>query len=202
MPFVLHGVYTDPETGREYIEDQSNDAALIADHLASLGHRDVVHLTGPLLLSHELDRRAELAREAAARDVRVSFLECDYTMATARHMTADLLRQGTVATAIVASNDVMALGVAAAVREGGRQDIALVSWDDSMICQIATPTVTALERRVDDQGRRSARVLLDRLAGRDPGFERSPTSVLHVRDTSVRRTTSRAKAETRSLSNP
>ncbi len=184
MPFVLHGVYTDPDTGGEYIEDQGNDAALIADHLAALGHREVVHLTGPMLLSHELDRRSELAKQAAARGVRVTFVECDYTMSTARDMALDLLGQGTRATAIVASNDVMALGVAAALRECGRQDIALVSWDDSMICQIATPTVTALERSVDDQGRRSARLLLDRLAGRDPGFERSPTSVLHVRGTS------------------
>ncbi|WP_223690739.1 LacI family DNA-binding transcriptional regulator [Leifsonia poae] len=186
MPFVLHGVYADGVTGLSRIEDQANDAKTIVEHLASLGHRHIAHMTGPLLLSHELDRRSAIASECAARGIRVTFFECDYTMETAHRIAAAMLRTGEVATAIVASNDVMALGVASALRHAERQDVALISWDDSMICQIATPTVTALERHVDDQGRRSARVLLDRLAGREPESDVSPASVLHVRETSLR----------------
>jgi DNA-binding LacI/PurR family transcriptional regulator len=185
MPFVLHGVREDPDTGRRMIEDQAGDAATIVAHLAALGHREVVHITGPLNLVHERDRRAAIAAEAEAHGMNASFLECDYTMAMAEREAFELLGCAQVPTAIVSSNDVMALGTATALRRAGRRDIALVSWDDSMICQIATPTVSALARHVDDQARRSARLLLDLLDGIEQVPERPLRSILQVRETSI-----------------
>jgi DNA-binding LacI/PurR family transcriptional regulator len=185
MPYVLHGVREDPDTGERMIEDQPGDAATIIAHLAALGHREIVHITGPLNLVHERDRRAAVAAEAAARGMHVEFLECDYTMALAERQVMKLLSGLRVPTAIVSSNDVMALGTATALRRSDRHDIALVSWDDSMICQIATPTVSALARHVDDQARRSARLLLNLLDGIHPEPERPLRSILHVRETSI-----------------
>jgi len=185
MPFVLHGVRDDPETGRRMIEDQPGDAETIIAHLATLGHRDIVHITGPLHLAHELDRRDSIAAQAELHGISVRFLECDYTMAMAERVAIAIIRGDRVPTAIVTSNDVMALGTATAMRRSDRHDIALISWDDSMICQIATPTVSALARHVDDQGRRSAALLLDLLEGHVRVPEQPLPSILHVRETSV-----------------
>jgi DNA-binding LacI/PurR family transcriptional regulator len=185
MPFVLHGVRQDPDTGKQMIEDQPGDAATIIAHLAALGHREIVHITGPLNLVHEIDRRQAIETEAAARGMRATFLECDYTMAMAEREAIRLLRSSHVPTAIVSSNDVMALGIATAMRRVDRHDIALISWDDSMICQIATPTVSALARHVDDQARRSARLLLDMLDGVPQQPEGRLSSILNVRETSI-----------------
>lgn len=187
LPFVLHGVRTDPDTGEELVEDLLTDATTIVEHLARLGHTDIVHFTGPLFLAHEVRRRDAIMAEAGARGIRVAFVECDYTMATAQQTALGLLRAGVDWTAVLASNDVMALGVSMALTATGHRDIALVSWDDSMVCQIATPTVTALARHPDDQGRRSARRMLTVLAGIAPGPEEPVPSTLNERETSVRR---------------
>jgi DNA-binding LacI/PurR family transcriptional regulator len=187
MPFVLHGVRRGERPGSEQIEDQGRDATLIVDHLAALGHREILHVTGPQFLAHEVDRRRSIEQEAAAHGIRTRFIECDYTMGTAQRMVTELVKAGTRATALVASNDLMALGTLGALRGLGRaEQLALISWDDSMICQIATPSVTALSRHPDEQGRRSARMLLQLL---DTGtLHDGPVirSDLVVRDTSVR----------------
>ncbi|MCX7521103.1 LacI family DNA-binding transcriptional regulator [Microbacterium sp. STN6] len=186
MPYVLHGIRHDPETGGELVEDLLTDAATIVEHIAALGHTELAHVTGPLALAHEVRRRDAVIEEAAARGIRSIVIECDYTMRSAQRMMGEALGSGCTATAVIASNDVMALGISAALRSNARDDVALVSWDDSMICQIATPTVTALARHPEDQGRRSARLLLDILDGIPAGPEQPIASILCARETSVR----------------
>jgi len=186
MPYVLHGIRVRETT---LIEDQARDAELLVRHLAELGHREIVHLTGPLALAHELDRRDRVATAADRAGLRARVIEGDYTLGGAQRTIAAALDAGFPETAIIASNDLMALGTLAALRAAGRLDIALASWDDSMICRIATPSVTALDRYPDEQGRRSARLLLAHL-GRGPTVDELDDETIHsdliVRETSVR----------------
>lgn len=164
LPFVLHGLRKGTAPGTTVIEDQGRDAKLIVDHLAELGHREIVHVTGPWFLAHEVDRRDAVMREATRSGISVRFAECDYTMDTAERMVAEMVADGLDATAIVASNDLMALGTLAALRDHAlERRIALVSWDDSLLCRVSRPSVTALARHPDEQGRRSARLLLELL---------------------------------------
>jgi DNA-binding LacI/PurR family transcriptional regulator len=183
LPFVLHGVLPGEEPGTERIEDQHRDAQLIVAHLHELGHRRIAHVTGPLALAHEVDRRDAIARECAARGMAVVFTEADYTYSDSEARVTELLTAAEPPSALVFSNDVMAL---AGLRVARRlaSEVALVSWDDSMLCQFAAPTITALERFPDQAGRRSARMLLAVIDGA-PAAPMEPTpSELQVRQTS------------------
>ncbi|GAA3757966.1 LacI family DNA-binding transcriptional regulator [Microbacterium kribbense] len=185
MPFVMHGLRIDPATGRQVVEDLLTEARLLVDHLAALGHVDILHVTGPLMLTHEIERRGAVAAEAAELGVKVSFVEGDYTRAGAEQLVVDRLRDWGAPTAVISSNDVMALGILRSLRAAGREQIALVSWDDSMLCDISVPSITALARHPEVQGRRSARVLLAALDGDPEHPEPAIPSVLVVRETSV-----------------
>jgi Transcriptional regulators len=186
LPYVLHGLRFTAPDGGVTIDDQARDATLLVQHIASLGHRRLLHLTGPMFLAHELDRRDHVAQEARSAGVAVRFVEGDYTLDGAEATVGRMLAEPFDETAIVASNDLMALGVLGALRAAGRLDVALASWDDSMICRIATPTVTALARHPDEQGRRSARMLLEQLArGASDQGDRIHSDLI-VRETSVR----------------
>jgi DNA-binding LacI/PurR family transcriptional regulator len=71
--------------------------------------------------------------------------------------------------AIVASNDAMALGAVAALRERGMnvpEDIAVTGFDDSERAATCFPPLTTVRQRFDDLCRASIDVLLERLAGR------------------------------------
>ncbi|MHB1173210.1 MAG: substrate-binding domain-containing protein [Lacisediminihabitans sp.] len=80
----------------------------------------------------------------------------------------------------------MALGIASALRALGRRHIAIMNWDESMFCRIATPSITSLARFPEEQGRRSTRMLLDVLARANPADGIALPSELIVRETSVR----------------
>jgi DNA-binding LacI/PurR family transcriptional regulator len=185
LPYVLHGVLPGDEPGSERIEDQHRDAQLIVAHLHELGHRRIAHVTGPLAFAHELDRRDAIARECAACGITVVFAEADYTYAGSEAHVTELLTGQEPPSALVFSNDVMALAGSRVARRIGADGVALISWDDSMLCQFAAPTITALERFPDQAGRRSARMLLAVVDGA-PALPLEPTpSELQVRETSL-----------------
>ncbi|AYG04315.1 LacI family DNA-binding transcriptional regulator [Gryllotalpicola protaetiae] len=184
LPFVLHGVLPGNESGAERIEDQHRDAQLLVEHLFELGHRRIAHITGPLALAHEVDRRNAVRQECAVRDIAVEFAEADYTFDTAYARVTELLGSGIRFTALIFSNDVMAVAGLRALADAGARDIAAVSWDDSMLCQFSYPTVTALERYPDRAGRRSATMLLELLDGRSWNTAAPSPSTLVVRETS------------------
>ena len=184
LPFVLHGVLPGNESGAERIEDQHRDAQLLVEHLFELGHRQIAHITGPLALAHELDRRNAVRQECVVRDISVEFAEADYTFDTAYARVTELLGSGIRFTALIFSNDVMAVAGLRALADAGMDDIAAVSWDDSMLCQFSYPTVTALERYPDRAGRRSATMLLELLDGRSWNTAAPSPSTLVVRETS------------------
>ena len=185
MPFVLHGVLPGSGAETERIENQHRDAELLVRHLHDLGHRRIAHLTGPLQLAHEVDRTQAVQRESAALGMDVVVAEADYTFETARARTAELLAGIPRPTAIIASNDVMALAALRVLGETGADDVALLSWDDSMLCQFASPAISALERFPDRQGNRSARMLLELLDGKPFSDVEPSPSELHVRASST-----------------
>lgn len=186
LPYVAHGSRMTPVGGPTFIYDLEDEASMIVGHFAELGHVDILHLTGPQVFAHESDRRRAIGAAAERVALRPVFVECDYTMERAEAITRKLLGADFAATAIITSNDMMALGVASALRALGRRNIAIMSWDDSLFCRVVAPTITALARFPEEQGRRSTRMLLDVLAGVEPSEILAWPSELIVRETSAR----------------
>jgi DNA-binding LacI/PurR family transcriptional regulator len=168
LPAVLHGA-PGPGTGiRAVVPNERDDAERVVGHLHALGHRSVVHLTGPVELLHE-GRRSQMVREVAARlGMVVQTIEADYTMETALRLVTEQLRRDRGPTAWIASNDVMAVGVVRSAAAQGVDvpgQVSVVSWDDSMFCELGAPPITALDRHPREYGRMCARALLDEIAG-------------------------------------
>ena len=184
LPAVLNGAAEPGSALRAVVPDEHGDADQVVEHLAGLGHRWVAYLSGPSGLLHE-ERRDLLVRTAAARTgMVVETVEGDYTMGTAERLVTERLRRGPGPTAWVASNDVMALGaVRAAAREGVDVPggLSVVSWDDSLLCEIGAPPITALDRHPRDFGRRCAQALLAEIAGDPVDDAVAPPSELRVR---------------------
>jgi DNA-binding LacI/PurR family transcriptional regulator len=73
-------------------------------------------------------------------------------------------------TAIVYDNDIMAvagLGVAAEMGVSVPDDLSLLAWDDSQLCRLTHPTLSAMSHDVHGFGAEVARVLFDLLAGQE-----------------------------------
>ncbi|SDT30187.1 LacI family DNA-binding transcriptional regulator [Microlunatus soli] len=168
--------------------DQATDAATLVDHLAELGHRRIVHISGPPDLLHETERRRAVREIGGRRGMEVITVQGDYTFDGSRELTGSLLEDRRRPTAIIYSNDLMAVGGSIALRSA-TEPIAVLSWDDSLLCRTASPSITALQRDPYGAGRFSAERLI-KLVEEDDHSELLPRSrsALIIRESSLRQT--------------
>jgi DNA-binding LacI/PurR family transcriptional regulator len=159
------------------IDDEAG-AALAIEHLAALGHREVLHLAGPAGWT-DADQRIAGWRAASARlglkapDV----LRGDWSSASGYALGARIADAG-APTAIFSANDQTALGVLAAFRERGvrvPEDVSVIGYDDIPEAAYFAPSLTTLRPDFVALGHRMlARV--ERLLG--GGAEEAPSPLL------------------------
>ena len=132
-------------------------------HLADLGHTRVARVAG---LSSFLSTRARTSAfrsVARALGVETSVVATDFTAESGANATRRLLSGPKPPTAIVFDSDILAvtgLGVAQQLGLSVPGDLSIVAWDDSLICQVVHPPLTAIARDIPAYGVQSARRLL------------------------------------------
>jgi DNA-binding LacI/PurR family transcriptional regulator len=89
-------------------------------------------------------------------------------------VTRRVLEASAPPTALIYDNDVMALAGVAAATELGHSvpgDVSVVAWEDSALCRMVKPWLSALSRDSVEFGGHGT----DRAAGRRPGADRPGT---------------------------
>lgn len=141
----------------------------VVHYLAALGHRNAVQVAGPEHFKNTGVRAAAFA--GAARDAgleRAATVHADYTGDEGARATRRLLAHRDRPTALVYGNDLMAvagLGVAAEMGISVPDELSVVAWDDSVLCRLVRPSLTAVSRDVEDSGAQVARMLTRMVAG-------------------------------------
>lgn len=173
LPVVVAGTRARrPEGAAVVAADEGTGIRLALDHLWGLGHREVAHLTGP---GGSATARREAAEAAAAErpDVRLTVEGEDATTEEAGYAaTLRALRDRPGVTAILAANDVMAMGALAAARELGLrvpEDLSVMGHDASPLAASPLLRLTTVDPRNDDVGRAAAELLLRMIRGEAEG---------------------------------
>jgi DNA-binding LacI/PurR family transcriptional regulator len=162
----------------------NDDAAAVrsvVQYLAALGHRRIAHVTGMPELWHTLIRTEAFEATAASLGVTAVSVSTDYTGEHGARVTRGLLASAEPPTAIFYDNDVMAvsgLSVAAEMHVPVPGRLSLVAWDDSVLCELVHPPLTAASLDIAAYGGRAARRLLDLVAGRPVDGTCNATPVL------------------------
>ncbi len=165
------------------VEDMEIDSVLVDNvagammavaHLVGLGHRRIGYIGGRLvtpglerldgyrrgLMAHGIVEDAELTRQGN------SMQESGYREALA------LLDLSVPPSAIFAINNPMSLGAIAALKERGLRvphDISVIGFDDAPWSALLDPPLTTIAQPTDELGTAAARLLLERIEGRDDG---------------------------------
>ena len=172
MPAVILGSDPDfvggPETSTVWTDDETMIASAIR-YLVGLGHRRIARVSGPGSLSHCASRTASFVRIAADLGLdEAQVVESDFSGEDGARVTRELLLGSRPPTAIMYENDVMAVAAIGAAREVGRSvpaDVSVLAWDDSPLCTLTHPAVSAMRRDILGLGRQVARLLLDVIEG-------------------------------------
>lgn len=158
-------------------------------HLAELGHKRIARVSGPLRLEHAALRWRyfeEACRTTYGRTL--PQLATDYTAPGGLACTRRLLASRRPPTAIVYDNDVMAAAAVTELTSTGVRipaDLAVLAWDDSPLCELVRPAITAFTHDVTAEASTAARLLLDHVeteAARDVWLD---ARVLTVRASTV-----------------
>lgn len=166
----------------------TDDAASVREvvhYLAALGHRRVVRVAGPDEFVHTRDRTR--AFEAAAAEAGLPgavTVHADYTGESGARTTRRLLARADRPTALVYDNDLMAVAGLGVAREMGVEvpgQLSIVAWDDSVLCQVVHPSLTAVARDVVACGREVARMLAQAVEGRSVGSRETAPGELQPR---------------------
>ncbi|MFC8193711.1 LacI family DNA-binding transcriptional regulator [Cellulomonas sp. NPDC057328] len=159
-------------------------------YLVGLGHTTIGRVSGPSTLTHTQSRTAALLEECAALGARGVVLEGDYGEESGTRATRALLGRGNAPSAIVYDNDVMAvagLGVAHELGLSVPADVSLLAWDDSALCRLSHPPLSAMSLDVHAMGVQVADSVLNLLASGRPTSSTAPLPRLVARGSTARR---------------
>jgi len=147
-------------------------------YLASLGHKHIAHVAGSRLI-----RSGKIRQDAFVAAMR-EFLpgaddslifEGDFRFDGGLAAAAEVLRLAELPTAIVAANDMMALGAMAQFKSAGLKiprDISIVGFDDIAFAALSDPPLTTINSPRAEIGRQAIEALMKSIENPgNPGAE-------------------------------
>jgi LacI family transcriptional regulator/LacI family xylobiose transport system transcriptional regulator len=143
-------------------------------HLLGLGHTRIGMVAGR---SHSLAGAARLhGYRAALEEAGIAYdpvivRSTDFDFDEALVASLQVMASAEPPTAIFAASDAQALGVLEAARQYGLsvpRDLAVMSFDDTLVAAMACPPLSAVRQPFEELGHEATRVLLQLAEGRPP----------------------------------
>lgn len=140
--------------------DDDTAAATMLGYLAALGHRRIGYIADQAVYG----RLAHLQDRATAHGVEVTAVAAATgRVAEAARVTRSLLSQPHPPTALLydsAAGAVTGLGVAGEMAFAVPRSLSILAWQDSLLCTLTRPRITALTHGAADLGVHAVRTLL------------------------------------------
>jgi LacI family transcriptional regulator len=146
-------------------------------YLLSLYHRRIGLLYGvgvPELATDRLRAYQESLLAAGLPIEQELIMQCGPTIEGGYQATLSLLRVPERPTAIVAINDLLAIGAIRAISDAGLSipgDISLLGYDDIRMANYLVPRLTTVSKDISSLGRRAVKLLLARVQNPDRPYQ-------------------------------
>jgi len=169
LPAVLVNRAADGRKVSAVINDDRAGIALAVGHLFALGHRAIGHVAGPGNISTGQARHAGFLAAIKAHGLATPPVAVadSYSIAAGERACAQLLGMGRRISAIVAANDLLALGCYDALKRRGRacpRDISVTGFNDMAFADRFDPPLTSVRIPHRVMGEEAARLLLASIA--------------------------------------
>jgi LacI family transcriptional regulator len=150
--------------------DDLGGGRLAAQHLAELGHRQVVQLPGPLDVQSFKDRFEGFAQVAGRLGLEAWSVPAANRpiLEEGRRLMEQALADPRPATALFAHNDPMAMGAVRALRDAGLTcpgDVSVVGYNDVPMADCLDPPLTTIRLDGEEVGRRAGDAVLAAIRG-------------------------------------
>lgn len=154
------------------LADNVEGGRLAAQHLTQLGHRRILHISGPARNSLTTSRRegflAGLAQAGLPLPADEDYIQGDFSTAFGVKAVAGMLARDQRPTAVFCDNDEMAIGVIHGLSLAGLKvpdDISVMGFDNIEMSAYCLPPLTTIRQYRTRLGRRAAERLLAQMQG-------------------------------------
>lgn len=203
IPIVETSTLVDPFIDMAVGYSNEYAARAMAEYLVACGYRKVALVNAKQRHDRTLAREKGFMdgmRQAGVEFTASSVFLSDTSLALGAKAFVEVISSVPDVEAIFCANDVLAVGgMLEAGRRGFRvpDDIAFAGFDDIELAQEFTPALTTIRLKRYEVGSVSARMLLDRIQGNDPGAPVVDLGFEIVPRSSTRRPPPRAQAPIR-----
>lgn len=178
VPTVVVGRHGRSEAYDTVSDDDFTGAALVVEHLVSLGHRRIAHIEHA---ESDPDRLVEMpnairadgykhAMRAHGLGDQIDIVSTSYTQEGGYLGAQQILARPERPTAIFAGADIVAMGVLEALTEAGLSvpgDISLAGYDNTTFAALGPVSLTSVDQAGHHIGSEVARLLLGRIDDRN-----------------------------------
>ena len=199
VPTVIVGRSFENHSVSTVSVDNENGASMALEHLYRLGHREIAFLRGPKALSSSGQRWKGIRAFAQSAGLHLDSkkilelpesLDPNSSFEAGAQLTRELLRQGKPFTALVAYDDITALGALRALKKKGLrvpEDCSVVGFDDVAQARLSVPSLTTVRQPMEAMGSLSAGMVLEAIKAMDekqdvPALRRKIPAELVVRE--------------------
>ena len=173
VPTVIAGRAFESENISTVSVDNESGAALALEHLYRLGHREIAFLKGPKTLASSGQRWKGIRSYAQSVGLTLDakriaelpeLLDPNSSFEAGTQLTAELLRGGKPFTALLAYDDVTALGALRALKNKRLrvpEDCSVVGFDDVAQASLSLPSLTTVRQPMEAMGSMSVGMMLD-----------------------------------------
>ncbi|MGH9102859.1 MAG: LacI family DNA-binding transcriptional regulator [Acidimicrobiales bacterium] len=181
-PVVLVNRVVDDHTFPSVSVDDGTGIRMAVSHLVGLGHRRIAHIAGPQQLSTGLGRYkgflGGMEVGGAAVDPSLVVFAGSYSQSEGARCCRELLAGGSRWTAVIAANDLLAIGCYTVLDEAGLrcpEDVSVVGFNDMPLIDRLRPPLTSIRFPHYQVGFEAAQLVLERVADR-----RAPVKILFL----------------------
>ena len=173
FPFVAFG-RSDLDIDFPYVDEDSYEGIrLLTQHMIDLGHKRIGCIAAPSGLLFSQLRASGYRDTLEANDLPIDeslIVHGNLTQRGGFQAGEELLARSPAPTAIIACNDLMALGIMSAAQKMGLtvgQDLSVGGFDDIPQAEHAHPSLTTVRQPVYEIGQRISRMLIELIQGQN-----------------------------------
>ena len=169
FPFVIIGTTNIQGNFLSISEDVSASIQQVVEHLVQQGHDHIALINAPLDLffASEFLAGFRKAMRAAGLPVNEEYLEdCGFTQKDGYRIAQQLLSKPETPTAIITADDIVALGVMAAVQDQGLEvgsDVVVTGYGDILLAEYSQPPLTTVHRSTYMLGQHACQMMINQL---------------------------------------
>lgn len=203
VPIVIVGRDLTNRKVSSLLVDNEAGGALALRHLIDLGHRQIAIIRGPEELFDTVPRWAGVERAAVEAGIEIdkklvfqlpNLMDPTSGFEGGLRFAKEMLASGRTFTAVLAFDDLTALGVVRGLTEAGLKvpdDCSVVGFDDVLPAVVATPGITTIRQPLKEMGLLASQWTLEAITARERQTERPVQLYKAPPELVVRNSTSR-----------